>query len=130
MSTTKEDMSDKSDEEYEDGQEIQKNLDCNGTIEAPEVRMRFDSLENLFLKCKINSIVLEHNHDLSSQKSRFYSCNTEISKGAQRRLELNDQAGIGVAKNFQSFVVEADGHDNVPFLKKDCRNYIDKIRKL
>ncbi|KAH7515771.1 hypothetical protein FEM48_Zijuj10G0061500 [Ziziphus jujuba var. spinosa] len=93
MLTTKEDMFGMSDEEYEDGQEIHKNLDCNEIIDAPKVGM-------------------------------------EISKVVQRRVELNDRAGIGVAKNFQSFVVEASGHDNVPFLEKDCRNYIDKRRRL
>ncbi|KAH7522465.1 hypothetical protein FEM48_Zijuj07G0141600 [Ziziphus jujuba var. spinosa] len=49
MSTTKEDMFDMSDEEYEDGQEIQKNLDCIEIIDAPEIGIFFDSLENLFL---------------------------------------------------------------------------------
>ncbi|XP_062103335.1 protein FAR-RED IMPAIRED RESPONSE 1-like [Humulus lupulus] len=81
-------------------------------------------------KCKINSVILEHNHGLSPQKSRFYLCNREISISAQRKLELNDRAGISVAKNFQSFVIEARGHDTVPFLQKDCRNLIEKARRL
>ncbi|XP_060958556.1 protein FAR-RED IMPAIRED RESPONSE 1 [Cannabis sativa] len=81
-------------------------------------------------KCKINSVILEHNHGLSPQKSRFYLCNREISIGAQRKLELNDRAGISVVKNFQSFMVEAGGHENVPFLEKDCRNLIEKARRL
>ncbi|XP_062098747.1 protein FAR-RED IMPAIRED RESPONSE 1-like [Humulus lupulus] len=81
-------------------------------------------------KCKINYVVLEHNHCLSPHRSRFYTCNREISIGVQRRLELNDRAGVSVAKKFQTLVVEAGGHDKVPFLEKDCRNFVDKARRL
>ena len=81
-------------------------------------------------KCKINSVMLQHNHGLSPQKSRFYSCNRKIGIGAQRKLELNDRAGVSVTKIFQTFVVEAGGHDKVPFLEKDCRNFVDKARRL
>lgn len=70
------------------------------------------------VKCKIYSITLEHNHGLSPQKSWFYSCNKGIGIGAQRKLELNDRTEIDIAKNYQSFVVEAKGHNNVSFLKK------------
>ena len=48
----------------------------------------------------------------------------------KRRLELNDQAEINVSRNFRSFVVEADGYENLTFGEKDCRNYIDKVRRL
>lgn len=45
-------------------------------------------------------------------------------------LELNDQAGINVSRNFRSFVVDADGYENLTFGEKDSRNYIDKVRRL
>ncbi|XP_062081127.1 protein FAR-RED IMPAIRED RESPONSE 1-like [Humulus lupulus] len=81
-------------------------------------------------KCKINYSVLKHNHCLSPHKSQFYTCNREIGIGAQRKLELNDRAGVSMAKKFQTLVVEAGGHDNVPFLEKYCRNFVDKARHL
>ncbi|XP_062119275.1 putative protein FAR1-RELATED SEQUENCE 10 [Humulus lupulus] len=81
-------------------------------------------------KCKINYVVLEDNHCLSPHKSRFYTCNREIGIWAQRKFELNDSAGVSMAKKFQTLVVEAGGHDKVPFLEKDCRNFVDKAKHL
>jgi hypothetical protein len=43
---------------------------------------------------------------------------------------LHDKAGIRVNKNFNSFVVEAGGHENLSFTEKDARNYINKVRRL
>lgn len=43
---------------------------------------------------------------------------------------MNDQDGITVNKIFFSLVVEAGGYDNLSFGKKDCRNYLDKARRL
>ncbi|XP_024634327.2 protein FAR-RED IMPAIRED RESPONSE 1 [Medicago truncatula] len=48
----------------------------------------------------------------------------------KRRLELNDQAGINVSRNFRSLVGEANGYENLTFGEKDCRNHIDKVRRL
>lgn len=45
-------------------------------------------------------------------------------------MELNDQAGISVNKNFCSLVVEAGGYDKLTFGEKDCRNYLDQARRL
>ena len=50
--------------------------------------------------------------------------------GPSYRLEINDQAGINVSRNFRSMVVEANGYDNLTFGEKDRRNYIDKVRRL
>nr|XP_043633675.1 protein FAR-RED IMPAIRED RESPONSE 1-like [Erigeron canadensis] len=33
-------------------------------------------------------------------------------------------------KGFNTFVVESGGYENVPFTEKDCRNYIDKVKRL
>lgn len=43
---------------------------------------------------------------------------------------MNDQAGIFINKNFYSFVIEAGGYDNLTFGEKDCRNYLDKAKRL
>ncbi|XP_035551047.1 protein FAR1-RELATED SEQUENCE 2-like [Juglans regia] len=39
-------------------------------------------------------------------------------------------AGIRMNKSFGSLIVGAGGFENLPFLEKDCRNYIDKARHL
>jgi hypothetical protein len=48
----------------------------------------------------------------------------------KRRLEFNERAGIRVYKNFNSFVVAADDHEKLTFREKDCRNYLEKVRRL
>ncbi|XP_042983399.1 protein FAR1-RELATED SEQUENCE 5-like [Carya illinoinensis] len=92
-------------------------------------------------KAKINALKVEgklqlttvqngHNHGLSPQKSRFFRCNREVSDSVKRVLDTNDLAGIRMNKSFGSLVVGAGGFENLPFLEKDCRNYIDKARHL
>ncbi|GKV15771.1 hypothetical protein SLEP1_g26523 [Rubroshorea leprosula] len=73
---------------------------------------------------------LEHNHGLSPSKSQFFRCNKAMDSHVKKRLEVNDEAGISLSKNFQSLVVEAGGYENLPFTERDCRNYIAKARKL
>ncbi|GAV76171.1 FAR1 domain-containing protein [Cephalotus follicularis] len=80
--------------------------------------------------CRVTSVVVEHNHGLSLMKSCFYLCNRNISTSAKSRLELADEAGIRVMKNFNYFVVESKGYENVPFKENDARNYIEKARQL
>ena len=79
---------------------------------------------------KISSVFFEHNHDLSPGKARYFRSNRNIGAQMKRRLELNDQAGINVSRNFRSLVGEANGYENLTFGEKDCRNYIDKVRRL
>ena len=43
---------------------------------------------------------------------------------------MNDRVELRPNKSYNSFVVEAGGHDSLSFLEKDCRNYLDKIRRL
>ncbi|XP_040996016.1 protein FAR1-RELATED SEQUENCE 5-like [Juglans microcarpa x Juglans regia] len=92
-------------------------------------------------KAKINTLKSEgkfqlttvhniHNHCLSPKKSRFFRCNRKVSDALKRVLDTNDMAGIRMNKSFGSLVVGAGGFGNLPFLEKDCRNYIDKARHL
>jgi hypothetical protein len=78
----------------------------------------------------VSRVALEHNHELSPSKSRYFRCNKILDPHIKRRLELNDKAGINVSTNFRSMVVEANGYDNLTFGEKDCRNYIDNLRRL
>ncbi|XP_035550313.1 protein FAR1-RELATED SEQUENCE 5-like isoform X2 [Juglans regia] len=91
-------------------------------------------------KAKINALKVEgkvrlttvhniHNHDLSLQKSRFFRCNRE-SETVKRVLDTNNLTGIQMNKSFGSLVVGAGGFENLPYLEKDCCNYIDNARHL
>ena len=43
---------------------------------------------------------------------------------------MNDRAEIRLNKSYRSIVVEAGGLENVPFLQKDCRNFLNKVHRL
>ncbi|KAF5448937.1 hypothetical protein F2P56_029428 [Juglans regia] len=94
--------------------------DCKARINALKVdgKMRLTTVHNT------------HNHGLSPKKSRFFRCNREVSETVKRVLDTNDLAGIRMNKSFGSLVVGVGGFENLPFLEKDCRNYIDKARHL
>ncbi|XP_039146804.1 protein FAR1-RELATED SEQUENCE 8-like [Dioscorea cayenensis subsp. rotundata] len=77
----------------------------------------------------ISSVILEHNHTLSLHKSRFQKCNKKIDAHVRRRLEVNDQAGITLSKNFHSLAIEGGGYENLTYIEKDCWNYIAKARQ-
>ncbi|KAA8525807.1 hypothetical protein F0562_007662 [Nyssa sinensis] len=79
---------------------------------------------------QVNSLSLDHNHGLSPGKARFYRCNRVMRPYVKRKLEMNDKAGIRMNKSYNACVVEAGGHENMTFLEKDCRNYIEKVRRL
>ena len=67
---------------------------------------------------------------MSPNKARYFPCNHRISASVKKRIEMNDCVGIRIAQNFNSIVVEASGHENVSFLEKDCRNFVDKTRRV
>ncbi|KAH9704397.1 protein FAR1-RELATED SEQUENCE [Citrus sinensis] len=83
-------------------------------------------------KWMIQSLNLEHNHPLlTPTKSRLFRCNRSlINAHAKKKLDINDRAGIKLSKNYQSLVIEAGGHENVTFIERDCRNHIQKERRL
>ncbi|XP_028054810.1 protein FAR1-RELATED SEQUENCE 5-like [Camellia sinensis] len=58
------------------------------------------------------------------------SLSTKIGYKAKRRLEINDQAGIGVSRNNHSMVVEAGGYKSLTFDERDVKNYIERARRL
>ncbi|KAK1549498.1 hypothetical protein Q3G72_002972 [Acer saccharum] len=95
-------------------------MECKAKINA----LRSDG------KLRLTTVHNIHNHDLSPKKSRFFQCNREVSDAVKRVLDTNDMAGVQMNKSFGSFVVGACGFENLPFLEKDCCNYIDKARHL
>ncbi|XP_041009518.1 protein FAR-RED IMPAIRED RESPONSE 1-like [Juglans microcarpa x Juglans regia] len=95
-------------------------IECKAKINALKV-------DGKFRLTTVNNI---HNHGLSPNKSRFFRCNREVSDSIKRVLDINDMAGIRMNKSFGSLFVSASGFENLPFLEKDCRNYIYKARHL
>lgn len=81
-------------------------------------------------KLRLTTVYNIHNHGLSPKKSHFFRCNREVSDAVKRVLDTNDMAGVRMNKSFGSLVVGAGGFENLPFLEKDCSNYIDKARHL
>ncbi|KAM6565436.1 hypothetical protein CsatA_024564 [Cannabis sativa] len=79
-------------------------------------------------KCKVNSVALEHNHELSPSKSQFYLCNREKVIGVRRKLAPSDQTSNGVISNYQS--VDTGAFDNVTMLENDCMSYFEKGSRL
>ncbi|KAF5458998.1 hypothetical protein F2P56_022990 [Juglans regia] len=95
-----------------------------------ECKAKINALKVADGKFRLTTVHNLHNHGLSPKKSRFFQCNREVSESVKRVLDTNDLAGIRMNKSFGSLVVGAGGFENLPFLEKDCRNYIDKARHL
>ncbi|XP_024642129.1 protein FAR-RED IMPAIRED RESPONSE 1-like [Medicago truncatula] len=104
-------------------------LKPNASIKT-QCRARLNACICLDGRVVVTSVTLDHNHGLSPNKARYFRCNKNMGSHIKRKLEINDQAGINVSRNFRSMVVEANGYENLTFGEKDCRNYIDKVRRL
>jgi hypothetical protein len=107
-----------------------KNLLKPNPITRTQCKARVSVAVSLDGTIRVSRVALEHNHELSPTKSRYFRCNKNLDPDIKRRLEFYDNAGINVSRNFWSMVVEANGYDNLTFAEKDCRNYIDKVRRL
>ncbi|XP_057489874.1 protein FAR-RED IMPAIRED RESPONSE 1-like [Actinidia eriantha] len=81
-------------------------------------------------KFNLNRVVLDHNHEQSPGKARYFKSNRVLDKHVKRRLELNDKTGIKTHKSYDLLQIEVGGRDKLPYLSKDCRNYLDKQRRL
>nr|XP_043630442.1 protein FAR1-RELATED SEQUENCE 8-like [Erigeron canadensis] len=81
-------------------------------------------------KWNVSKVELKHNHPFSPSKGRFYRCHRFVNRNVKRRLEIYQRARVRMNKGFNTFVVENGGYENVPFTEKDCRNYIDKVKRL
>jgi hypothetical protein len=77
--------------------------------------------------------VVQYNHGLNPDKAKFFICHKNIDVAVKRMLKLNNRAGIHTNKNFNSLVVEIGREgvcENLPFGKKDERNFIEKEKEL
>ena len=99
----------------------------------PSTRMQCPAKSNFSRrgdKFCITSVTVDHNHPISPSKARFLRCHKKLDLHAKRMLELNDQAGIRMNKNFGSLVIQAGGYDKLEFGEKECRNYLQETRRL
>jgi hypothetical protein len=78
----------------------------------------------------VTSVITDHNHDLSPSKARYFKCNRRLTPSVRRKIIVNDTSGIRLSQSFNSLAVEAGGYENLPFIEKDCRNFIYKERHL
>ncbi|XP_058217567.1 protein FAR1-RELATED SEQUENCE 5-like [Rhododendron vialii] len=81
-------------------------------------------------KWMLNSIELNHNHEMDPEKVKYLRCYRNIPPHSKRIIELHAAAGITMNKTIASCVIEAGGPDNLPWIDKDARNFKDKERRL
>ncbi|KAG8387971.1 hypothetical protein BUALT_Bualt02G0076600 [Buddleja alternifolia] len=89
----------------------------------------FRLMKSFSLACCKSVVVLDHNHELNPSISRMFRSNRKLDTPTKKCLQLNDRAGIRLSKTFNSFLFENGGHENMTFGEKDCRNYMDKLRR-
>jgi hypothetical protein len=77
-------------------------------------------------KWYMTSTKIDHNHGLSPNKARYFKCNRNLNSNVRRKIVVNDISGIGLSQSFNSLAIEAGGYENLPFIKKYCRNFINK----
>ncbi|KAI3875220.1 hypothetical protein MKX03_008918 [Papaver bracteatum] len=110
---------------------------CNSISEKPlrtqaTIKCGFQANLVLRLDCLVGYVIsqlnLEHNHETKPEFSRHFHCNRFINSRVKNQIDLLDQSGIRLCKNYDVCVNEAGGHDNMTCSQKDCRNLIDKLR--
>ncbi|XP_059460161.1 protein FAR-RED IMPAIRED RESPONSE 1-like [Corylus avellana] len=78
----------------------------------------------------VTSVVIDHNHDLSPKTGRYFKCNRNLNSNVRRKIIINDMSGIKLSQSYNALAVEAGGYENLPFIEKDCRNFINKERRI
>jgi len=86
-----------------------KNMLKPNSITRAQCKARVNVCMSLDGSITFSSFALEHNHELTPMKSRYFRCNKNSDPRIKRRLEVNDQAGINVSINFRFMVVEVNG---------------------
>ncbi|GFY85747.1 FAR1-related sequence 3 [Actinidia rufa] len=94
-----------------DSKEVNRNF--KERVEEPKMGMKFDTHDEAYL-----------------YYTRFAKEKRALDENMRRKLVLNEQAGIRLNKTVASLHIEAGGLDKVPYLPRDCRNYLDKLRRL
>ncbi|XP_074266521.1 protein FAR1-RELATED SEQUENCE 6-like [Silene latifolia] len=78
----------------------------------------------------IKKVILDHNHDdLNPKNSRHMVGYRVWDAYFKRRAMMNDEAGIPIAKNFNTLVREVGGHANLTVIERDLRNMLNQERR-
>lgn len=80
-------------------------------------------------KMEIRTCHLEHNHPLHPESSHLMPNYKSIDESNVDKIMNNDRAGISIVKNFNSFVVENGGRENLTFNERDLRNVVNLERR-
>ncbi|XP_028068965.1 protein FAR-RED IMPAIRED RESPONSE 1-like [Camellia sinensis] len=107
-----------------------QNVRSDGKVKYFGIESRIRAILQPDGRYKLTTVVLDHTHDLIPSDSRHFPMNKRIRTPVKRRLEINDEAGIGVSRNFHSIVVEAGGYEALTFDERDVRNHIENARRL
>ncbi|KAL8493187.1 hypothetical protein ACS0TY_024412 [Phlomoides rotata] len=75
-------------------------------------------------------MVTDHNHELDPNFSPLMAAHRHVNVNMKRQLEANDIASIRVCKNVRLIEVQYGGPQNLWYLPKDCRNFIEERRRL
>ncbi|KAL6562536.1 hypothetical protein OROGR_003543 [Orobanche gracilis] len=81
-------------------------------------------------KWLVTGVVLIHNHSLSPGKIPLHRSIRKIQPHVKRQLLLHSSAGIRVNQSISAVAVEANGHENLSFIEKDARSFIEKQKRL
>ncbi|XP_028109969.1 protein FAR-RED IMPAIRED RESPONSE 1-like [Camellia sinensis] len=114
----------------EEVEEQDNNLYINesGEVEEPKKGMYFSLKQEAYA---FYAKYAKHcGFAIAFRSQNLTSDGERILNPVKKRLEVNDAAGIGVARNFHSMVVEAGGYEALTFDERDARNYIEKARRL
>ncbi|KAL1567787.1 protein FAR-RED IMPAIRED RESPONSE 1-like [Salvia divinorum] len=79
---------------------------------------------------KIPKVCKEHNHDLEPQLSEFMPAHRHLSTNLKVHLEAYDRTGLRPCKSVRMLEALAGGPPNLGASMKDCRNHVDKMRRL
>ncbi|XP_021689522.2 protein FAR-RED IMPAIRED RESPONSE 1-like [Hevea brasiliensis] len=71
----------------------------------------------------------QHNHELDPNMSKFMRVHRSIPLAIKRRLEAHNIAEIRPSKSVRLLKVQASGPEKLSCLPRDCRNFIDILKR-
>lgn len=68
----------------------------------------------------------QHNH-VDPSMSRFFIGHISLSTNMKRKLQAFDTTEIRTCKSVRALEAQAGGPDQLEFLRRDCKNYVQKV---
>ncbi|XP_024164605.1 protein FAR-RED IMPAIRED RESPONSE 1-like [Rosa chinensis] len=96
-------------------------IDCKAML---HVKRRQDG------KWVVQNFVKEHNHELSPEDVHYFPCYRNIASGDLNNISTLHSVGAKPSKIFVALAKQCGGYQNIGFLQKDMRNFLDKKRRL